>query len=293
MAPITHSLAALLSGNPSATTESSPLATSVSSVASDKEVPAVIDVPAVSAPLLAEFLQDITVPDGQIFPPGAEFVKCWRFLNGSERDWPESTVLLFVAGESLARDESSSQSVEVGSVQAGSEVDLWTGELKAPDIPGRYVGYWRLSDGEGNLFGDVIWVDITVTELSNRSKTTLSNESLSSSSIIIMPQSAPAQSQSSVPSVHGNHDASSPVTGSPVTAPSQPPTDDAASDCGSDGSSIELVSVPSSEDEDEPAMWEDSRSHAAVDRTRTAMEYVLLYDDNSSSEEEEEEEEEE
>jgi next-to-BRCA1 protein 1 len=130
MAPITHSLAALLSGNPSATTESSPLATSVSSVASDKEVPAVIDVPAVSAPLLAEFLQDITVPDGQIFPPGAEFVKCWRFLNGSERDWPESTVLLFVAGESLARDESSSQSVEVGSVQAGSEVDLWTGELK-------------------------------------------------------------------------------------------------------------------------------------------------------------------
>jgi next to BRCA1 gene 1 protein len=84
---------------------------------------------AVQKALIANFVADITVPDGQKFPPGAEFVKCWRMINDGERDWPESTELVFVAGKQLLK-ESSPQSVRVGRVKIGSEVDLWTGELK-------------------------------------------------------------------------------------------------------------------------------------------------------------------
>jgi next-to-BRCA1 protein 1 len=123
--PINRSLAALLNDGPSVTVGSYPLTeTSVSRNA------AVVDKPVAETPLLAAFLEDVTVPDGQIFPPGAEFVKCWRLLNDSERAWPESTELIFAAGESLARDQSISQSVHIGTVNAGTEVELWTGELK-------------------------------------------------------------------------------------------------------------------------------------------------------------------
>ena len=108
-------------------------------------------------PLSATFVEDVTVSDGQVFPPGAEFVKCWRLMNDSGRDWPESTELVFLAGESLSATDKP-VAVEVGSVAAGKEVDVWTGELKAPDVPGRYVGYWRLR-ADGELFGNSLWIE--------------------------------------------------------------------------------------------------------------------------------------
>jgi len=85
---------------------------------------------AVVVPLVASFLSDTTVPDGQVFPPGAEFVKSWRMTNDGSRDWPESTELHFSAGETFSLDRSGSQKVKVGKVAAGLHVDVWTGELK-------------------------------------------------------------------------------------------------------------------------------------------------------------------
>lgn len=38
-------------------------------------------------------------------------------------------------------------------------VGMYLTSLKAPDVPGRYVGYWRLSDGQGNLFGSSVWIE--------------------------------------------------------------------------------------------------------------------------------------
>ena len=82
-------------------------------------------------PLSAAFVEDVTVPDGQVFPPGAEFVKCWRLLNDSGRDWPESTELVFVAGELLSSEKNpAALAVLLGKVAAGTAVDAWTGELK-------------------------------------------------------------------------------------------------------------------------------------------------------------------
>jgi hypothetical protein len=78
--------------------------------------------------LSAKFMEDVTVPDGQTFPPGAEFVKCWRLHNNGERDWPENTELVFLAGDPLSN--SALPPVLVGRVAAGAEFDVWTGELK-------------------------------------------------------------------------------------------------------------------------------------------------------------------
>lgn len=62
---------------------------------------------------------------------------------------------------------------------------------------------------------------------------------------------------------------------------------DTASDGGSVGSSVSLISVPSSDDEDE-ADWQDSRVHLVASpphNARDASEYIVLYDDASSDEE--------
>lgn len=77
--------------------------------------------------LHATFIEDITVPDGQVFPPGAEFVKTWKMLNDSDKPWPENTELVYVAGDTLSRG---STSKSVGFVAGNTEVELSTGELK-------------------------------------------------------------------------------------------------------------------------------------------------------------------
>jgi next-to-BRCA1 protein 1 len=290
MAPVANiSLAALLNNYRSASpTFSGTLAESVGSVEDDAQIETVPSVPCSPALepaplviLMASFISDTTVPDGQIFPPGAEFVKSWRMVNNGPSDWPETTELHYAAGEKFSLG---SQKVKVGKVATGVEVDVWTGELKAPEAPGKYRSYWRLSDGKGLYFGHSLWVDITVAETGNQS-----DGSLASSSVIMMPQAA-ASAHSSGPSVLGlNRQIMSLTRESSATATSKLSMDDTASDGGSVGSSVSLISVPSSDEDDEDEDdWQDSRAHLVVtppQNSRDAAEYIVLYDDASSDEE--------
>jgi Ig-like domain-containing protein len=132
----------------------SPSATSLSSAATkNKNKDADED-----APLRASFVADNNIPDGQIFPPGAEFVKSWRMRNDGPGSWPADTELVFVAGDRLMID--TSERFKVGAVPPGEEVDVWTGEMKAPDVPGKYISYWRLCDSKGRRFGHRIWIEL-------------------------------------------------------------------------------------------------------------------------------------
>jgi next-to-BRCA1 protein 1 len=230
--------------------------------------------------LIAIFVEDVTVPDGQAFPPGAEFVKCWRLRNTSNRDWPENTELVFLAGDSLS--DSALPPVLIGQVAAGAEFDVWTGELKAPDTPGRYVGYWRMK-ADGELFGNSLWIEINVVESDSHHS---SDDAMAASSIIMPDASSSAQRSEHVPS----------TTVHSLSATSTIVTEDNVSDIGSDSSSVSLISMPSSpsDDEDE-ALFHDSRSQTMAERASalpaaptaatSGMDYVMLYDDNSSSEE--------
>jgi hypothetical protein len=188
------------------------------------------------APLRASFIADNNIPDGQIFPPGAEFVKSWRMRNDGPGSWPDETELVFVAGDKLVIDRT--ERFKVGSVSPGEEVDVWTGEMKAPDIPGKYITYWRLSDNSGRRFGHSIWVDICVAEQSKAPTSDEDSTSLSASSVV-MPNSAPSAPSVPIPS----HDES-------TTAPLL-----------SDASSVSLIDMPSdNEDDEDNEVYEDSRS---------------------------------
>ncbi|KAJ7675344.1 hypothetical protein B0H17DRAFT_1081087 [Mycena rosella] len=260
-APVTsfnHSLAALLNGY-----ESEP------EIEKEEEPVVVKTEEPTPAPLRASFVDDVTLPDGQIFPPGAEFMKCWQMVNSGGVEWPASTELVYVAGERLAREHGGPAGVSVGMVKIGAQVELWTGELKAPDAPGRYVSYWRLRDGQGNLFGDSIWIDINVTETRSNSN----ESSLSSSSIIVMPRGA-----QSVPTSSGSAEGAA----SHVSHGQVEEEEDDSSEHGSDASSVSLISVPTSEDEE----WASVPAPSAEDSEPQGQRYVVLYDDTSSSDEE-------
>lgn len=126
-----RSLAALLSGYQSSLlTASSSLVASASGKEDMGKEESPVAAAEVLAPLSADYMDDVTVTDGQIFPPGAEFVKCWRMKNDGTRDWPAATELVFVAGEVMSRDGEKAEGVRIGEVKVGQEVDLWTGELK-------------------------------------------------------------------------------------------------------------------------------------------------------------------
>ncbi|KAI0066569.1 hypothetical protein BV25DRAFT_1849133 [Artomyces pyxidatus] len=223
------------------------------------------------APLRATFLADNNIPDGQIFPPGAEFVKSWRMRNDGESSWPEGTELVFVAGDRLVLDKT--ERFKVGAVKPGEEVDVWTGEMKAPDVPGKYISYWRLSDSVRGRFGHSIWIEINVAEPSHAPSSDDNEGSLASSSVI-MPHSAPAQSSISSVPIAAQDEA--------TTAPLSPAL--------SGTSSVSLIDMPSDDSDSESDIFVDSRSHVGPGSTPAGahtmspdVEYVVLYD--SSDEE--------
>ncbi|KAJ3908964.1 hypothetical protein F5879DRAFT_1041371, partial [Lentinula edodes] len=246
-------------------------------------VPPVVSLPSTPSTLNtlnAEFVADRNIVDGQVVAPGAEFLKAWVMRNGGSRPWPEGTELVFVAGESFAKDNTTIQPQSVGVVQPNEQIELWTGELKAPENPGRYVAYYRLRDGEGNLFGHSIWLDITVSEAFQRD----SPETLASSDYL--------SSNGAPEGLHRN----SSIPGSPVTALSAPSVSDYVETSDNDSeTSGSLLDVTDSDSDEE--LWQDSRtsvlveghgaeSQATIRATTLPDEYVVLYDEATSSEEE-------
>ena len=79
------------------------------------------------AVLNAVIVKDVTVPNGQAFPPGAEFVKTWRVVNNGLKEWPKSTELVFTGGDAMTSD---TRPISIGNVEAGAEVELTTPGLK-------------------------------------------------------------------------------------------------------------------------------------------------------------------
>ena len=129
-----------------------------------------------SAPLIAlaidcdaiEFVSDVTIPDGTSFAPGTNFIKTWRLRNAGSCTWTTAYSLVLFSGERMNAPASVKLPVEVAPNQ---QVDVSV-SLVAPNKPGHYRGYWKLSNVAGQQFGqgptatDAFWVDINVIETS-------------------------------------------------------------------------------------------------------------------------------
>lgn len=112
----------------------------------------------------AKFVEDITVPDGSVFPPNAVFTKTWRLKNIGLCTWTRDYMLVFDNGEKMGGP----QAVQIGkNVDPGESVDLSV-DLIAPQNDGKYRGNWKLSAPGGQIFGlgvnanNPFWVEIQV-----------------------------------------------------------------------------------------------------------------------------------
>lgn len=113
----------------------------------------------------AQFISDVTIPDGTVFNPNAPFIKTWRIKNVGTCTWTTSYSLIFASGDQMGGPASAALP---NSVVPGQTVDL-TINLTAPSSAGSYRGYWRFKNASGIPFGigtggtKSWWVDIQVT----------------------------------------------------------------------------------------------------------------------------------
>lgn len=108
-------------------------------------------VPQNTSPLAAVFVSDNNILDGHTFPSGAEFVKGWRVKNEGTEVW-DGVELSFVGGDRLA-SVNAPLSYPVSRAMPGQDINVDSGLMRAPEIPGRYMSYWRLHDAQGRPFG--------------------------------------------------------------------------------------------------------------------------------------------
>jgi hypothetical protein len=112
----------------------------------------------------AAFVSDVTYPDGSTVALGSSFTKIWRIRNTGTCSWNTSYALVFVSGERLGGP---SAVALPGNVGPGQTVEIAV-SLTAPNRTGSYIGYWKLRNSSGVLFGvgssaDAnIYVDINV-----------------------------------------------------------------------------------------------------------------------------------
>jgi hypothetical protein len=112
----------------------------------------------------AQFLADVTYPDGSLVTRNTSFVKIWRIRNVGTCTWTTSYALVFTGGDAM----SAPAAVPLpGSVSPGQYIEVPV-TMTAPNRDGNYTGYWKLRNATGTLFGigaqadTAFWVRIKV-----------------------------------------------------------------------------------------------------------------------------------
>jgi len=96
----------------------------------------------------AQFITDVTIPDGTTFSPGDTFTKTWRIKNIGTCSWTPSYTLFFASGTAM---NGPSTIALTGNVNPGQSVDISI-NLTAPSTPNEYTGYWKLRNASGLAF---------------------------------------------------------------------------------------------------------------------------------------------
>jgi hypothetical protein len=112
----------------------------------------------------ADFVDDMTYPDGSVIGRNLPFTKVWRIKNIGTCSWTTNYALVFVDGDAMSTPVALGLS---GIVNPGQTIDIPV-NLISPGKDGRYKGYFKLRNASGVLFGvgdlasTAFWVDVKV-----------------------------------------------------------------------------------------------------------------------------------
>ncbi|MBS3919496.1 MAG: hypothetical protein KG012_11480 [Deltaproteobacteria bacterium] len=105
----------------------------------------------------AQFVADVTIPDGTQMQPNQGFTKTWKLRNTGGCTWGSGYSLVFVGGSQMGAPGS----VSVPSVAPNGTADISV-PMIAPSSAGAYQGNWQMRNPKGQTFGQQVWVKINV-----------------------------------------------------------------------------------------------------------------------------------
>lgn len=105
------------------------------------------------------FVRDEETPDGTVLRPNENFVRKWKVVNNGTCNWLFGFRLVPVSGYQFAEDPVSPSGNQLATPDEWRE---FTVNGQAPDDPGTFTQYWRMSDGAGHLFGATLSISIIV-----------------------------------------------------------------------------------------------------------------------------------
>jgi polar amino acid transport system substrate-binding protein len=112
------------------------------------------------------YVADLNFDDENMKDPpqldkGENFSKGWRIRNVGTCTWTNQYSLRYVFGNvPEARMDGETTHVS-GQVAPNQTYDMYV-DLEAPDISGTFQGFWQMFNGNGQAFGETIWVGIEV-----------------------------------------------------------------------------------------------------------------------------------
>ncbi len=97
----------------------------------------------------AEWVEDVTIPDGSVLLPNKDFVKTWRVKNVGTCTWTTSYAVVYFSGNQMGAPAATSL---LGNIAPGATVDLSV-NMKSPGTNGEYTGNFKLRSDTGLIFG--------------------------------------------------------------------------------------------------------------------------------------------
>jgi hypothetical protein len=106
---------------------------------------------------VAEFVSDVTFPDGSLVAPGQQFDKTWRVKNIGTCEWKPTFMIVY----SYGAGQLGSVPTPLGKTVKPNETVEITVEMTAPNAPGSYVSAWFIKADSGEIFRKMT-IDIKV-----------------------------------------------------------------------------------------------------------------------------------
>ncbi|XP_021888867.1 protein NBR1 homolog [Carica papaya] len=98
--------------------------------------------------------------------PCTSFTKIWRMRNNGTLVWARGTQLLWIDGDRFSPTVRVELEVPPCGVPPNGELNVAV-DFTAPQLPGRYISYWRMASPLGVKFGQRVWVLIEVQDLAS------------------------------------------------------------------------------------------------------------------------------
>jgi hypothetical protein len=106
-----------------------------------------------------KFLQDLTVPDNSLMTPAEVFTKSWQVQNNGTCAWRPGFRMVLVGGVAMGGSPFTLDTT----VNPGSKIEISIKMVAPTNQTGIVQGTWRMTDANGNQFGDALTVVIVVT----------------------------------------------------------------------------------------------------------------------------------